>query len=250
MKAYTGFAEGYDLFMNEVPYEEWADYAVKILRDNGINDGLILELGCGTGKFTSLLADKGYDMIGVDCSEDMLAIARGNNKNEILYLLQDMREFELYGTIRAVVCVCDSLNYILEYDELVQVFSLVNNYLDPKGLFIFDMNMEYKYKDIIGETVIAENRNEGSFIWENYYDDIEHINEYDLTLFMKESNGKYSKYNEVHYQRAYSIEAIKKAIDEAGLTFVAGYDAETKGNIHNKSERIYVIARERGKIYG
>jgi Predicted methyltransferase (contains TPR repeat) len=250
MKAYTGFAEGYDLFMNEVPYEEWADYVVQILRDNGINDGLILDLGCGTGKFTSLLANKGYDMIGVDYSEDMLAIARGNNKNEILYLLQDMREFELYGTIRAVVCVCDSLNYILEYDELVQVFSLVNNYLDPNGLFIFDMNMEYKYKEIIGETVIAENRDEGSFIWENYYDDREHINEYDLTLFMKESNGKYSKYNEIHYQKAYSIEVIKKAIDEAGLTFIAGYDAATKVDIHSKSERIYVIARERGKIYG
>ena len=90
---------------------------------------------------------------------------RVESGHDILYLLQDMQEFELYGTVRAVVSVCDSLNYITEEEELEHVFALVNNYLDPQGIFLFDMNTVYKYQTMIGNTTIAENRDEGSFIW-------------------------------------------------------------------------------------
>ena len=147
MEAYTEFATVYDTFMDNVPYEAWEKYLVDILKAEGINDGLLLELGCGTGRMTRLLAAEGYDMIGVDNSEEMLSVAREYTmeNTEILYLLQDMREFELYGTIRAVVSVCDSMNYIMSEEDLRQVFSLVNNYLDPGGIFIFDMNTRYKY---------------------------------------------------------------------------------------------------------
>ncbi len=139
MEAYTGFAAVYDRFMDNVPYAEWAEYVRELLEGYGIRDGLVLELGCGTGTMTELLAGYGYDMIGVDCSEEMLDAAmekREASGHEILYLLQDMREFELYGTVRAVVSVCDSVNYILEEQELCQVFALVNNYLDPGGIFL------------------------------------------------------------------------------------------------------------------
>ena len=125
MDAYTSFAEVYDGFMDNIPYKEWADYVEDLLREQGIEDGLVLELGCGTGSLTELLAAKGYDMIGVDNSGDMLQIAmekREESGSDILYLLQDMREFELYGTVRAVVSICDSMNYITEYEDLVQVF--------------------------------------------------------------------------------------------------------------------------------
>ena len=116
MDAYTGFAEVYDLFMDNIPYEEWCGYVTGLLRERGIEDGLVLDLGCGTGTLTELLAQKGYDMIGVDNAEDMLEIAlekKLKSGSDILYLLQDMREFELYGTVAAVVCICDSINYIL-----------------------------------------------------------------------------------------------------------------------------------------
>ena len=135
MDAYTSFAEVYDMFMDNIPYEDWCGYLTSLLKEYGINDGLVLDLGCGTGTLTELLAKEGYDMIGVDVSEDMLQEAiekRAESGLPILYLLQDMREFELYGTVRAVVSICDSLNYILDYDDLAHVFSLVNNYLDPK----------------------------------------------------------------------------------------------------------------------
>lgn len=249
MEAYSGFAEVYDLFMDNVPYEEWNTYLSGLLQEYGISDGLVLELGCGTGKITRLLAKAGYDMIGVDNSEEMLQIAReqGEEGDGILYLLQDMREFELYGTVRAVVSICDSMNYILEEADLREVFRLVNNYLDPGGIFIFDMNTIYKYKELLGETTICENREEGSFIWENYYEEEEQINQYDLTLFIKEKEELYRKYEETHFQRAYEVEKVRELLEEAGMEFVTAYDAFTHDNVKEDSERIYIVAREKGK---
>lgn len=247
MEAYTGFAEVYDLFMDNVPYQEWSRYLISLLEEYGVSQGLVLELGCGTGKMTRLLAQAGYDMIGVDCSEEMLQIAK--EKSDILYLLQDMREFELYGTVKAVVCICDSLNYILEEEDLCTVFKLVNNYLDPGGVFIFDMNTLYKYREILGENTICENREEGSFIWENFYDEDEQMNQYDLTLFIRQE-GKadlYRKYEETHLQRGYELHQIRRLLEDAGMEFVAMYDAFTREPVREDSERIYVIAREHGK---
>lgn len=246
MDAYTGFAAVYDMFMDNIPYTQWCEYVTALLQEHGVTDGLVLDLGCGTGTLTRLLAARGYDMIGVDISEEMLAIA-ARQSPEILYLLQDMREFELYGTVRAVVSICDSMNYLMEYDDLVQVFALVNNYLDPGGVFIFDLNTIYKYKQGLGEQTIAENRDEGSFIWENYYDEEEQVNEYDLTLFIRQGDGSYQRYEETHYQRAYSLESVKQAIAAAGMEFVAAYDAFGRNAPSAESERIYIIARECGK---
>ena len=137
--SYTSFASVYDTFMDNVPYEEWGEYIHGMLCERGITAGIVLDLGCGTGSMTEILAGFGYDMIGVDNSEEMLEIAREKqikSGHEILYLLQDMREFELYGTVGAVFSICDSLNYITEPEELKQVFRWVNNYLDPGGIFI------------------------------------------------------------------------------------------------------------------
>ena len=252
MEAYTSFAEVYDTFMDNVPYEEWADYLEDRLKEYGIRDGLVLELGCGTGSMTELLAEKGYDMIGVDNSEDMLEIAmekRIESGHDILYLLQNMQEFELYGTVRAIVSVCDSVNYITEPEELEEVFRLVNNYLDPKGVFLFDFNTVYKYKEVMGDTVIAEDRGECSFIWDNFYYEEERINEYDLTLFIQEdaSEDLYRRYQETHYQRGYTLEEMKELVERSGLVFEAAYDAVTHEEPTEKSERIYIVARESGK---
>lgn len=250
MEAYTSFAKVYDTFMDNVPYEEWGTYVEQILQGYGINDGLVLELGCGTGSFTEIMAHKGYDMIGIDNAEDMLQTAmekREQSGADILYLLQDMQEFELYGTVSAVVSICDSLNYICEEAELLQVFRLVNNYLDPSGLFVFDMNSVYKYEKILGERTIAENRELSSFIWDNYYDKTEQINEYELTIFAKEQDGLYRKYEETHFQKAYAAERIKMLLEKAGMQFIAVYDAYTLAAPQTESERLFFIARENGK---
>lgn len=251
MEAYTSFAYVYDTFMDNVPYEEWGEYLHGLLKEYGIEDGIVLDLGCGTGTMTEYLADKGYDMIGVDNSEEMLEIAlekKQDSGHDILYLCQDMREFELYGTVRAIVSICDSVNYITDPEELGQVFRWADNYLDPDGIFIFDFNTEYKYREILGDRTIAESRDECSFIWDNYYYEEEKINEYELSLFVRDEelskDGKdiYNRYQETHYQRGYTLEEMKELLKAAGLKVLAAYDAFTREVPKADSERIYVIA--------
>lgn len=251
MEAYTSFASVYDTFMDNIPYEEWGHYLTGLLREYGVDNGLVLDLGCGTGNMTEILAKSGYDMIGVDNAEEMLEIAmekREKSGYDILYLLQDMREFELYGTVKAIVSICDSVNYITEEEELVEVFRLVNNYLDPSGVFIFDFNTIYKYREILGDRTIAENRDECSFIWDNYYYEEEKINEYELSLFIREQESDlYRKYEETHFQKAYDLETIRRLVQQSGLEYMTAYDAFTRDEPTEVSERIYVIAREKGK---
>lgn len=272
MEAYTDFAQVYDELMDDTPYEEWCAFLMGILRRYGVGDAAgavassgndasvinsnlvqerntILDLGCGTGTLTELLAREGYDMIGVDNAEEMLRIAmekRERSGLDILYLLQDMRELELYGTVGAVVSVCDSLNYLLDEEDIVQTFDRVNNYLYPQGIFIFDFNTVYKYQTVIGDATIAENREDCSFIWENYYHEEQEINEYDLTVFVAEEQApqRFRRFQEVHYQRGYRFSQMKALLERAGLEFLEAMDADTHGEVRQESERIYVVARK------
>ncbi len=272
MEAYSDFASVDDIFMDDTPYEEWASYIMDLLEEYGVAKGdlpeaesarqkalavernVVVDLGCGTGTLTELLADRGCDMIGIDASQEMLNIAlekRERSGKEILYLCQDMRELELYGTAGAVISVCDSLNYLLEEEEMLRVFRLVNNYLYPGGVFLFDFNTVYKYETVIGDSVIAENREDCSFIWENYYDAEGQINEYDLTIFARTENQDgediFRRFTETHYQRGYTLEEMRGMVEKAGMEFVRAEDADTRGEVREESERIYVIARECGK---
>jgi methyltransferase type 11 len=250
MEQYTNFAKVYDLFMDNVPYDKWVEQIRDILHKENIFDGLICDLGCGTGAITERLANIGYDMIGIDNSYDMLDIAMEKkyaSGNDILYLCQDMREFELYGTVRAIVSGCDSLNYIQDLSDLEEVFSLVNNYLDPGGLFIFDMNTVYKYQNILGENTFSEVRDQAAFIWENTYDNNKRINEYDLNLFIKLENDIYKRFEERHVQRAYTFDEIVSAINSSNMQLEKYLDADTYGDLRENTERILFIAREKGK---
>ena len=262
--SYHDFADVYDIFMDNIPYDMWTDYIHSLLLEYGIKDGLVLDMGCGTGNVTERLASKGYDMIGIDNSEEMLMVARekameSETGASILYLLQDMRDFELYGTVEAIVCVCDSINYITEYDDLVKVFSLANNYLESEGIMIFDFKTPYLYKEVMGNNTIAENREDASFIWENHYDEEAHVNVYDLTIFHKEildlgdeELEAFARYRETHCQRAWTIEEFKNAATVGGMKVLAVYDAFTKEEPRSKSERLYMIVQEQrkeGKYY-
>ena len=280
MDAYQDFAYVYDEFMDNTPYEEWCDRIEGLIAKYGVSrpvkrdwadavsdeevfdeelsdeelldseKNLVVDLGCGTGTLTELLYEKGYDMIGIDNAEEMLNIAmekRAESGSEILYLLQDMRELELYSTVGTVISVCDSVNYILEEDELLETFSLVNNYLYPGGIFIFDFNTEYKYREIIGDSTIAENREDCSFIWENYYDPESCINEYDLTVFVQEEEDIFRKFTETHYQRGYTPGQMTSLVEQAGMILLEMKDADTGDEVTAESQRVYIVAREHGK---
>ncbi|MBE5931972.1 MAG: class I SAM-dependent methyltransferase [Lachnospiraceae bacterium] len=255
-EAYSNFAACYDELMDNIPYDEWFAYLQSLLKENKIEDGIVAELGCGTGNITELMAQAGFDMIGIDNSDAMLDIAnakKAQNQSSSLYLLQDMREFELYGTVKAVISLCDSINYITDISDLLQVFKLVNNYLDPKGIFIFDFHPRYYYKEIVADATIAEDRDDISFIWDNFYDEDEDINELALSLFVKENTDGnkeaqlYRKYQELHLQRGYTLQEMKDLVTASGMELVATYDAFTHDEATEECERIYIIARECGK---
>lgn len=322
--SYSYFSFVYDKLMDNIPYDSWGEYIKELLNENGIANGIVAELGCGTGQITERLYKAGFDMIGIDNSPEMLDVARErfaelqsmedadiecvneddtdadkdtglegavnragakedtglNNADDsdsgksssILYLCQDMREFELYGTVRAVISICDCVNYLIEKSDLLKTFKLVNNYLDPEGTFIFDFHTEHYYKETVGEKTIAETRDDVSFIWENEYNSEKKINNLYLTLFIKledeedpedvadvkeinasdykdEPCALYERHDELHCQRAYSLEEIKELISEAGLVFVKAYDGTSKNEVTEKSDRITVIAREKGKSW-
>lgn len=248
MDAYTGFAEVYDQFMMDVPYEQWRDIIINELKKASVEDGLLLDLGCGTGTLTRMLAQAGYDMIGVDGSEEMLMEAREKTDNpDILYLCQDMRAFELYGTVRAVVSTCDTMNYLLTPEDFIQTVRLVNNYLDPGGLFIFDLNTLYKFREIMGNTTIAESGEDASFIWDNYFDEETGRNEYDLTLFIGREDGLFERQVEVHEEQGYTLEEVKGFLAAGGMEFVRVFDADTGEEPTDTSEKVFFIAREKGK---
>ncbi|WP_105619131.1 class I SAM-dependent DNA methyltransferase [Vallitalea okinawensis] len=246
---YDSFAYVYDKFMENVPYDQWVEYIQALWSHYSLEPQLVLDLACGTGEVTYRLAEKNYDMIGIDISNEMLNVAREKTEKKdlsILFLEQDMREFELYGTVSSIVCICDGLNYLHDEEDLLQVFSLANNYLDPKGLFIFDMNTAYKY-EMLGQETYTDVQDECAYIWDNYYDEVEHMNEYHLTIFDKERNGLYRKYEETHYQRAYTKERVCQLLKDAGLQLMAVYDAFTFDEPKENSERLYFIAREKDK---
>jgi len=270
MEAYGDFARVYDTFMDETPYEEWCEFLDKLIKEYGISKperevgpeesqevllqserNLVLDLGCGTGTLTEMMAAKGYDMIGIDNAREMLSIAMEKREaagSQTLYLLQDMREFELYSTVGTVISVCDSVNYLLEEADLLQTFRLVNNYLYPGGIFVFDFNTVYKYEKVIGDTTIAESREDCSFIWDNFYDPDEQINEYDLTLFVQEGedeNGPlFRKFQENHFQRGYTLGQMTALVEQAGMKVELVLDADSHEQPCAESERIYILARE------
>jgi len=241
MDIYGGFAQIYDMFMEDAPYDEWVDYIEKIWKKFDLSPKLVLDLACGTGTVTHILSQKGYDMIGIDISEDMLDVARRKSPH-VLFLQQDMREFELYGTVDAIICICDGINYITENEDLTKVFSLVRNYLNPGGLFIFDINTEYKFNQILSENTFAAAGSDAAYIWENYYDKDEKINEYAMTFFVKSGQG-YMRFDETHIQKAHSPKDIEASLAAADLKLLVQYDELTCDMPRPDSSRIFFVAK-------
>ncbi|WP_330684031.1 class I SAM-dependent DNA methyltransferase [Petrocella sp. FN5] len=248
MASYEQFAMIYDSALNELPYGAWLVYIESIFKKNGLEPNLILDLGCGTGSMTNLMAKKGYEMIGVDLSEDMLAIARDKAKEEelegVMYLNQDMTELDLFGTVDAVISVGDALNYITFEEDLKKTFEKVNLFLNPGGLFIFDMNTVYKFKEVLGNKTYAENHEDYAYIWENYYYEDEAINEYEVNVFIKNEDGLYEKSTEVHHERGYEPKEVIKCLEASGLKFLALYHDNTFEDLKSTTQRMYFVAQE------
>ncbi|MBR2353204.1 MAG: class I SAM-dependent methyltransferase [Clostridia bacterium] len=242
-EGYDAIARVYDRLNSDLDYEAWADFFERLFdRFLGKRPELVLDLACGTGRMTRILADRGYDMIGVDGSAEMLAEAYSEGGG-ILYLLQDMRELELYGTVGATVCCLDSLNYLLEEKDLARVFSLVHNYLDPDGLFLFDVNSTYKFENIYGDNAYILEDDAAFCGWQNEYNRETGICEFYLSVFEEQRDGSYERADEHQRERCYDRETLCRLLGEAGFEVLGIYGDYEASDPVETTERWYFAAR-------
>lgn len=247
MEAYSEFANVYDIFMEDIPYSEWFAFIKEQIKSLGKEAQSVCELGCGTGQMTMLFAKEGCQVIGIDYSPEMLMVAQDHaftQEEDILYLMQDMSEFEIGQEVDLVYSCCDSINYLLEDEQVMSTFRGVTKALKSEGLFIFDLNTEFKYKETLGNKTFADQTEKAAYIWENFYDEEEKINEYQVQFFIEGEDGRYDRTEECHYQRAYSIEQIEEWLQQSGLKLIAHYDNYSQKPVSATTERVTYIAQK------
>ena len=257
-EGYTALARVYDLLNREIDYAAWADfYETCFDRFLPTRPSLVLDLACGTGRLTRILSSRGYDMIGVDGSEDMLSEAymQSVEGDSILYLAQDMRSFELYGTVGAVVSSLDSVNYLLSPEDLLTCFRTVHNYLDPDGLFLFDVNSPYKFEKIYGDNAyILENEFPAEPAlslpaaavfcgWQNQYDRETRLCDFFLTIFEEQEDGSYRREEEHQTERCYTPEELIGALMAAGFECLGCFGGPDLSPVTPTTERLFYVAR-------
>ena len=245
---YTLLAPFYDAMNGDIDYEGWADfYERELRRYEKEKTSLVLDLGCGTGSMTKALAHRGYDMTGVDYSPEMLDIARQRAEKEgldnILWLCQDMTEFELYGTVEAVVSSLDCINHITDKASLSQCFSLVHNYLSPDGLFLFDVNSPYKFETVDGDRAYLLEDENAFCAWQNCYRKRSGLCDFYITLFEKQSDGSYLRREEFQREKMYTEKTLRKLLSATGFE-VLSVSGSLDGHVPTATdERLYFTAR-------
>lgn len=244
---YNDFAEVYDK-LQDADYNKFIEYYEQVFKKFGIKPELVLDLACGTGSITVEMAKRGYDMIGLDLSCEMLNIARdkaANEGQEILFLNQDMCEMELFGTVDAIVCALDGVNYITDYEDLKQLFRLVENYLNPGGIFIFDINSRRKLQNILGGNIFVNDEQGIFYVWQSEYDEESHICDFGLTFFVEEEDGVYTRFDEFQQERAYTIGEISLGAEMAGLEVQGFYKPFGFATADDSDERIFCVVSKK-----
>lgn len=243
---YTDFAQIYDK-LQDIDYYSFVEYYEKLFKHFNIRPKYILDIGCGSGSITIPLSRRGYAVTGIDISEEMLALAAEKAESEslnILFLNQDMTELELIETVDAAVCALDGVNYLTNDEDLKRLFTGIAKYLNPGGLFIFDLNSEYKMKHVLDENTFVYDEDDAFCVWSSSYDSDDKICSFFLDFFIKAENGLYKRGEEYQEERAYSSAEIKSAAEEAELELAAVYDDRSLDNAHLKSERIFYVLRK------
>lgn len=246
MEAYGKFSKVYDKLMQDVPYGTIADLIEKEVKEQGVDNKLVLDLACGTGTLTGLLKEKGFDMIGADLSLEMLYVAKEKHP-DILFLNQSMDDFELYGTVGAVCCCLDSINYLTEDGALDRVFHLCNNYLEPGGLLLFDINSEYKFLHVLKDNTFTYDDEEIFYTWENFYMEEDRLCDFYLTFFVKEGE-LYQRFDETHTERCYTKEEVCNALERNGFSVKKILDGFSNTPFHAESERLFFVCENKDSI--
>jgi SAM-dependent methyltransferase len=246
--SYHKFAYVYDRLMEDAPYDQWIEFIERVTAEYGHSIGRIVDLGCGTGAISIPLAQKGYQVTGIDLSADMLSIA--NEKARSLHLNinlveQDITELSLPEEMDTIVCFCDSLNYVIEEQHIRTVFKRVYNQLRPGGLFLFDCHTLYKLEHVFGENTFGSNDEDLSFLWNCTYDQAQHIVEHDLSFFLRENDGRYQRFDEQHTQKGYSKVELTSWLQKVGFELkevTADFSVEAP---QEESERLFFVLQKK-----
>ncbi|HHU50091.1 MAG: class I SAM-dependent DNA methyltransferase [Caldicoprobacterales bacterium] len=241
---YQDFAYYYDTLMKNVDYSKWTDHVEEIFRRNGKQPKTVVDLACGTGGVTNILAARGYQVTGIDISEDMLFVAGEKARKSgltVSYVCQDMTELTLHRPVDAIICMCDGFNYILEDKKIERTMQRIFRYLNPGGILVFDISTYYKLSSVLGDNTMADNDKEISFIWLNNFDKKTRILEMNLTFFKKE-NGMYRRSDETHFQRAYYNEEIVTLLEECGFSDIKTYSANDLRPPGKRNHRVFFSA--------
>ena len=242
-----GFASAYDRFIDGEEYEKRAAYLLQTLKDGGVPDGILLDVACGTGALTSLLCNRGYEVIAVDNAPEMLQIARarlGAVDPDALLLCQDMRALDLYGTVDAAVCTLDSVNHLTETEDVAAAFASVSLFLRPGGLFIFDANTPYKHREVLGGNTFVYEDEDAFLVWQNTECDEAGNVDVMIDVFTREPDGRYSRTSEDFTERAYDTGTLCLLLEKAGLTVEGVYGDMTSEAPEAEEERICIVSRK------
>ena len=248
MEQYTGIASVYDALNADFDYREYAKFlSAQIKKYEKASTSLVLDLACGTGKITFEMRELGYDMTGVDLSENMLSLAKERSYNEnitdILWLCQSMQDFELYGTVDACVCTLDSINYLTKTEDLKRCLSLLHNYLIPNGVFVFDVNTPYKFKNVYGDNSYVLEDDGVLCAWQNEYNEKSKICKFYLSIFTENDDGTYSREDEVQRERCYEKKQLLKMLSDAGFEILSICGDYSGREATDTDERWYITAR-------
>lgn len=243
------FASVYDIFTESVNYKVRADYICNMLLNYGISNGTILDVACGTGSLTECFLQKGFEVVANDISADMLSVAGEKLRkygDKVLLLCQDMCELDLYGTVDAAVCSLDSINHLLEEDDVYSAFSNISKFIRPDGIFVFDINTLYKHRVVLsGQTYVYEDEENSFLVWQNSECGSDDVIEMYLDIFTKDSDGKYIRTVDFIEERAYPTDFFENVLDNAGFEILGVFSDLTAASPCDNDERIYFFARKK-----
>ena len=250
MASYGDFAYFYDNLTDNVDYEKRCSYIKGLLAENGVGEGILLDLACGTGPVSLLLSDMGYDVIGVDASEDMLSVAQEKKMEsgaDVIFLCQRMEELDLFGTINACVSTLDSINHVTDEETVREIFRRVSLFMEDKGIFLFDVNTPYKHKCVLGDNTFVYDTDEVYCVWQNSTDE-SLVTTVNLDIFEKDEDDEetYYRYSEEFTERAYDLDDIKKWLEDVKFEVIGIYEEMTKDSVKADTQRAVFVARKHG----
>jgi ubiquinone/menaquinone biosynthesis C-methylase UbiE len=245
--SYDDFSRFYDLLTDNVEYEKRADYFCRLLSMCGIEEGILLDLGCGTGSMSVKMAERGFDVIGVDSSIGMLNAAQQKmfeSGKHMLLLNQNMQEIDLYGTVDCAICVLDGINHLDSAEDVRKTFEKVSLFMNQGGAFAFDVNTVYKHKNVLADNVFVYEPDGLFCVWQNSFNETDNSVEISLDFF-EEEDSVYYRSSESFAERAYELGDIKKWLEDSGFEVMGIYDDLTTDEVKSDSERAVFLARKK-----